>query len=98
MSKGCTALSTHIKNTNRRGNPCGCSGRLRNTGLGRSRGAPLRYVQPSEISVGQRDGQQDSGFVAEAPGDVAVAGQVLGDEDIAGAHLVLGAVGALELR
>ena len=49
------------------------------------------------VRLFQRHRQRNPGFLADVANDVPMAGEVLGDQNVAGAELALGAAGNLDL-
>ncbi len=50
------------------------------------------------LAIGQWNGERDAELLADAPGDVPVAGQIFGHQDIAGGEPSLGTVSRLKFR
>ena len=70
------------------GSPVGNGGNLAElkaiAGLTTGSAAPLTWSWPgAALAIGQWDGERDAEFRTDAPGDVPVAGQVFGHQDVA---------------
>src|SRR5215470_20029455 len=55
-------------------------------------------VQPATLALGQWNGERDAEFLADAPGDVPMAGEVFGDQHVAGEEPSRAPVRGLKFR